>query len=128
MQQQRKFSRLPFQALTLLQIEGSEEQVKTQLIDISLKGALIEAPKGDLPANGAKAVLEIHLNDPNFIIEMNCEVVHATVVHASAEDGMVRLGLRCFSIDVESISHLRRLLELNFGDPSLLERELISLG
>lgn len=114
-------------------MEGSEEQVKTQLIDISLKGALIEAPKGDLPANGAKAVLEIHLDDPNFIIEMNCEVVHATAVHATAvhataEEEMVRLGLRCYSIDVESISHLRRLLELNFGDPSLLERELISLG
>ncbi len=123
MQQQRKFSRLPFQALTLLQIEGSEEQVETRLIDISLKGALIEAPGGDLPVNGAKAGLEIHLGDSEFIIEMNCEVVYAT-----AKEGIVRLGLRCFSIDVESIIHLRRLLELNFGDPSLLERELISLG
>lgn len=123
MQQQRNFSRLAFQASSLLQIEGSEELVETQLIDISLKGALIEAPGGDPPGNGAKARLEIHLDGSGFIIEMNC-----VVVHAIAEGGNSRVGLRCVSIDVESMIHLRRMLELNFGDPSLLERELISLG
>jgi hypothetical protein len=29
------------------------------------------------------------------------------------------------SIDVDSATHLRRLLELNLGDPSLVERELV---
>ena len=31
-------------------------------------------------------------------------------------------------IDLESISHLRRLVELNLGDSSLLERELAALS
>jgi len=36
--------------------------------------------------------------------------------------------LRCLSIDLDSITHLRRLLELNLGDPQLVERELLQLG
>jgi len=31
-------------------------------------------------------------------------------------------------IDLDSISHLRRLVELNLGDEALLERELAALG
>jgi hypothetical protein len=37
-------------------------------------------------------------------------------------------GMRCETIDLESITHLRRLVELNSGDPSMLERELHSLA
>jgi hypothetical protein len=35
--------------------------------------------------------------------------------------------LLCESIDLDSITHLRRLVELNAGDPALLERELTAL-
>ena len=38
------------------------------------------------------------------------------------------LGFVCRHIDLDSISHLRRLVELNLGDESLLERELAALG
>jgi hypothetical protein len=38
------------------------------------------------------------------------------------------MGLNCKDIDVDSITHLRRLVELNLGDPKLLERELSALG
>jgi len=37
------------------------------------------------------------------------------------------VGIRCESIDLDSISHLRRLVELNLGDPELLNRELSAL-
>ncbi|MCG8610315.1 MAG: hypothetical protein MI864_07240, partial [Pseudomonadales bacterium] len=30
-------------------------------------------------------------------------------------------------IDLDSITHLKRLIELNVGDPSLIERELSAL-
>ena len=46
---------------------------------------------------------------------MHTEVVHKTSHH---------LGLRSLHIDVESISHLRRIIELNLGDAELLNREL----
>jgi hypothetical protein len=38
------------------------------------------------------------------------------------------VGLHCRHIDIESLAHLRRLIELNLGDPALLERELAALG
>jgi hypothetical protein len=37
-------------------------------------------------------------------------------------------GLRWKHIDVDSLTHLRRLLELNLTDPGLLNRELADLG
>lgn len=44
---------------------------------------------------------------------------------AWARDGL--LGFECQHIDLDSISHLRRLVELNLGDEELLERELALL-
>ena len=46
---------------------------------------------------------------------------------ASAEQND-ELGLRCVDIDLDSITHLRRLVELNLGETELLERELSALG
>jgi hypothetical protein len=39
-----------------------------------------------------------------------------------------QLSLSCTEIDLDSITHLRRLLELNLGDPDLIERELSDLS
>jgi hypothetical protein len=37
-------------------------------------------------------------------------------------------GLQWQHIDVASLTHLRRLLELNLNEPGLLDRELADLG
>jgi hypothetical protein len=37
------------------------------------------------------------------------------------------IGLACRNIDLDSVTHLRRLVELNLGDVALLERELSAL-
>jgi hypothetical protein len=39
-----------------------------------------------------------------------------------------RVGLRCLHIDLDSITELRRLVELNLGDAAQLDRELHALG
>ena len=40
----------------------------------------------------------------------------------------IRIGLRCNAIDIDSVSHLRRLwLNLNLGDESQLSKELSEL-
>ena len=36
-------------------------------------------------------------------------------------------GLLCKGIDLDSVTHLRRLIELQLGDPALLERDLAEL-
>jgi hypothetical protein len=46
-----------------------------------------------------------------------------TVTHVAGR----RVGLRCDNIDIDSVTHLRRLVELNAGDPNLLDRELSAL-
>jgi len=33
------------------------------------------------------------------------------------------LGFKCQYIDLDSVTHLKRLVELNLGDPEMLERE-----
>jgi hypothetical protein len=49
---------------------------------------------------------------------MSVELVHK-------EKG--RLGFKCKHIDIDSITHLRRLVELNLGNADMLERELSAL-
>lgn len=85
-----------------------------ELIDISLKGALVEVPPQWQGEAGESCQLKLSLADDAFI------AMRAIVTHI---DGRY-VGLRCESIDLDSITHLRRLVELNSGDPALLDREL----
>jgi len=75
----------------------------------------VEAPAGLKPGVGHAYRLEIPLEDSDGKIVMEVAPVH--------EDGG-KMGLTCFSIDMESMTHLRRMLELNLGDPALIEREM----
>jgi hypothetical protein len=88
-----------------------------RLLDISLKGALLEMPDGwrGKPGDACQLLLELA---PDTTITMETTVAHGEGTH---------VGLRCASIDLDSITHLRRLVELNSGDPALLDREFGSL-
>jgi hypothetical protein len=118
MSERRKYIRLLHEQPCVVVMEG--RRFPSRLIDVSLKGALMKSPAG-LDANpGAHVTLEIPLGDgTSEVIAMAAQVV-------STQSG--RLGLSCSSIDVDSITHLRRLLELNSGDAALIERELSALG
>lgn len=116
MAEQRKFSRVTFDAESFLTVKG--QSVPAQLIDISLKGALVNLGRNPLPDPHSRALLELRLTGSDVVIRMTVEVAHLKGTHA---------GLRCESIDLDSISHLRRLIELNSGDPQLVERELSAL-
>ncbi len=105
----RRYSRLPFRTDSRLFDPASRRLHATYLVDISLKGALV----------GRRLRLEVRLADSPLAIRMETEVAHC-------DEG--RLGLHCVAIDLDSMTHLRRLMELNLGDPALLERELFSLG
>ncbi|MDH4246338.1 MAG: PilZ domain-containing protein [Deltaproteobacteria bacterium] len=115
----RKFSRLLFTTESNLVDPTTKTRHPARLLDLSLKGALVERPKFWNPEPGHHCHLEINLAQSNVVLTMESEVAH---VNPS------QLGLRFLAIDLDSITHLRRLMELNLGDPSLLERELFSLG
>ena len=59
--------------------------------------------------------ITIPLAETGNHIAMSTEVAHVHGLHT---------GLLCRGIDLDSVTHLRRLIELQLGDPALLERDL----
>ncbi len=115
-QEQRTHQRILFDTLASIHINASN--VNAQLIDISLKGALIKRPSSWTASVGDTGQLRIVLSDNISAISMDIKVAHV-------EDNHV--GFHCEHIDIDSITHLRRLVELNLGDTELLEREFSAL-
>jgi hypothetical protein len=115
--ERRHFWRASFHAPAQLALQSGIRDAA--LLDISLKGALVELPSGDLVVAGEQCQLRLPIGEAGQAIVMRATVVH---VH----DGRW-LGLHCDGIDIDSITHLRRLVELNEGDPGLIDRELSAL-
>jgi len=113
--ERRHFWRAAFRSPVL--ITGPAAAAEAELLDISLKGALVLVPPAWPGKMGDACRLELRLADDVAIV-MDAAVAHLEGRH---------LGLRCQGIDLDSITHLRRLVELNAGDPALLERELQAL-
>lgn len=116
-QERRQFSRIPFEASVTLTSPAGNWTGK--LKDVSLKGILISRPHNWIGKSGDEMLVEIHPPEDVFSIRME-----STVAHAEADT----IGLRCHHIDIDSVSHLRRLIELNLGDEALLNRELSVMG
>lgn len=114
--ERRIFHRILFDAPVT--ISHNSKRFCSKLIDISLNGALLESAPGFAAKPGDTVFLNIRLSEEIFI-DMEAQVAHQEHQH---------LGVHCVHIDMESISHLRRLIELNLGDTALLERELSALG
>lgn len=114
--ERRKFTRIPFEASVSLTSPSGNWTGK--LLDISLNGLLISKPQNWSVAKDPKYLVEIHPADEVFTIRMESSVAHS-------EDQQV--GLQCNFIDIDSASHLRRLVELNIGDEQVLYRELSAL-
>nr|MBF0683842.1 PilZ domain-containing protein [Pseudomonas sp.] len=112
----RRFQRVAFDAAT--ELRQGERSWAVELYDLSLKGLLVRRPtQWDAdPAQPFEA--RVRLSD-DAEVWMDVQIAY--------EDGDL-LGLACRHLDVDSVSHLRRLIQLNLGDQQLLERELASLG
>lgn len=114
----RQFSRIAFH--TPASLDLPDGHVDVVLLDISLKGALIRLPAETAFGEGAVCVLRIQLDEAESgdLISMDARVAHVEGRNA---------GLLCRTIDIDSVTHLRRLVELNLGDPILLDREFSAL-
>lgn len=111
----RQFSRIEFDAEVTLVQEG--KSFTAQLEDISLNGVLLSTPAEYYIRTDMPCTLSIVLSE-NALINMQ-----VTLVHSSS----TVLGLHCTSIDMESVIHLRRLIEINLNDPQASERVLSEL-
>jgi hypothetical protein len=112
----RNYARIPFATEVLLHLHG--KNVKVHLVDIALKGALVQTEAIDGVALHDKCRLELPLDKVGDVIAMSGIVVHLEGQH---------IGIECQDIDLTSLTHLRRLVELNTGDADLMNRELSHL-
>ena len=111
----RQFWRATFRSS--VELVDSRGDSPAELIDISLKGALVKVPATWSGAVGDGCHLKLRLAEGTAI------VMRTSVAHIEGR----RVGLYCDSIDLDSITHLRRLVALNAGDSALLDRELAAL-
>ena len=114
--ERRQYSRVASHAPARLVF--SIQALDTIVIDLSLKGALIRLPVKTSVAEGGSGKLHVRLGETDDRISMDIKVTHVEGRYA---------GLVCEGIDIDSVTHLRRLVELNLVDPDLLDRELSSL-
>ena len=117
----RHFSRIPFNAESSILNMDKDEKWPCTLIDISLHGALISLPTGWLGKSGDLYKLEIQLGDKHeeeLCLNMDVKIVHVEHDH---------VGIEIEQMDVDTASHLHRLVELNEADTNILNRELAEL-
>ena len=112
---ERRFRRIPFEAE--VQIVLDNHNWNCRLLDIALKGALLES-KIPLPlALGTVARLSLPLPGSTIILAFEAELTHR-------EEN--RLGFKFLHENLETLTHLRTLLELNTGDPEGVRSELLT--
>ena len=116
--ERRQYSRIAFHSPARLVFP--DRTLDVLVLDLSLKGALIRLPPAQQLENYSVCMLHVHLNEGEINDNISME---ARVAHCRGEQA----GLLCLTIDIDSVTHLRRLVELNLGDTHLLERELTHL-
>jgi len=113
----RRFTRIPFTASA--QVVNTEGKWQSELVDVSLQGVLINRPQNWSGQIGQSFMVKLKIQDSDINIRMDAVVAH------QEED---KVGFECKHIDLDSITHLRRLVELNIGNSEILHRELYALG
>ncbi len=111
----RHFHRIPFHGEVVLHHQG--HTAIGRLLDISLKGLLVTRP---VDWSSTAEAVDIALNLP----DSRCTL--AVTGHVRHEDRDY-LGVEIEQLDLDSMSHLKRLVAFNSADPALLERELAEL-
>ncbi len=114
--ERRDFSRIALRRPALLESEG--KQATGQVVDVSLRGALVKVSRGFAAPRGRAVALSIHLDAGDAVIRMR-----GTVAHRDEHT----LGLSCREVELEGLTHLRRMLEVNLGEERLVRSELAAL-
>ena len=114
--ERRHFSRIRFDRPA--QLVMAADAVDVKVVDLSLKGVLVTMPTANQLDHSQSFKLHISLAN-DVTIDMVLELAHQNGDQA---------GFHCTHIDLESMGHLRRLVELNLGDAEALRRELAEMA
>ena len=114
--ERRRFHRFSFEGS--VKLYSDRAMWDAELIDISLKGALTTRPAAWSSKLNSMHRIEVRLAD-GIKISMGASSAHNTDT---------QIGFRWEKIDLDSFTQLKRLIELNLGDPERLNAELSALG
>ncbi len=112
----RHFSRVPFVAEIVMQC--GDEEWTCNLLDISLNGMLVEPPSNIKLNPNKPCAVALFLPD-DVVINARAKIKHTDTDY---------WRLQYLSIDMESLNHLRQLLERSFHDPDMINREITQLN
>jgi hypothetical protein len=112
----RRYHRVPFDGQARLY--SSTSMWDTEVVDLSLRGALVKTPEGWNGKSGMNLRLELRL--PGMV------VISMGVLAANVTD--THIGLRVERLDFDSFSHLKRMIELNVGDAAAIAKEIATIG
>ncbi len=114
--ERRQYQRVNFD--TTAKLSKDNQSFGCQIIDLSIHGVLLR-PHGVLRSKvDAIYELEIPLSDEQNQIKMTLRLMHQNPDN---------IGFVCENIDLDSITHLRKVVELNSGDATILDRDLATL-
>lgn len=109
----RIFSRIRFEEKCTL--EKGSDVTEGRLLNVSLKGALIEFPDQVEYRPGEECRLTFDLGNPDFSLKFTSKIIHCRETIT---------GVKFVEADLNSMIHLRNLLEARTADPMLIRREL----
>nr|WP_320050953.1 PilZ domain-containing protein [uncultured Desulfuromonas sp.] len=114
MNEKRHYARVNFVEHAHLNCAGQQRDVT--LHDISLKGALLELPEPlENSLIGLSCHLSLRLADSTIVLDFDAQIAHLNGT---------TMGMTFTAMDSDCMTHLRRLLELNTGNPDEIDREL----
>ncbi len=113
--EKRQFHRIFYNAKATL--ETSSKTWDCEIIDLCLNGCLLRFPTALQQNQDDVYTLKLNLSEDT---EITMDLKQA---HAEGNN----VGFKCEQIDIDSISQLRRMVELNLGNSEILERDLSSL-
>ena len=114
--ERRQFHRILYKKSATLSTKSTSLSCK--VIDISLRGCLLHFDKPWVEPLEDSYTLSFQLSEDKNI------AMQVSVAHVVGND----IGFKCEHIDIDSISLLRRLVELNLGDETILERDFLALS
>jgi len=112
-EEKRRFHRIPFQSEC--RVSCGERVWIGELLDISLRGVLFRLSKTVLLDKGSLCFVDIALVGADIHLQFESELVH--------QQGELH-GFRFLSENLETLTHLRRLLELNSGEDESTRHEI----
>lgn len=113
--EKRHFQRIFYQAEA--QLLGAGIDMPCKILDISLKGCLLELTEPWTVSTDTPFTLNLNLSDE----------LHITMPLKFTHGSGKQIGCKCEQIDIDSMTNLRRLVELNLGDIEMLNRDLSAL-